>query len=75
MAKTRATAADKPITRDDLEASFAGLQSGLKGKVESRKNSIATALGATAVILLLIVFVFGRRSGRRKSTLVEIRRV
>lgn len=76
MAKS--TAADKAaptVTRDDLEQRFAGLQSGLKGKIESRKSTIMTALGVGAMVLVLVVFLMGRRSGKRKTTLVEIRRV
>ena len=73
MAKKTATA--EKITRDDLEARFAGLQSGLKGRVESKKNTIVTVLGVSAVVLMVIVFLMGKRSGKRKTTLVEIRRV
>ncbi len=72
---TRGSTAEKPITRDDLEARFAGLQSGLKGKVASKKNTIVTAVSVGAVVLLIIVFLMGKRSGKRKTTLVEIRRV
>lgn len=73
--RTKAAIAEQPITRDDLERRFAGLQSGLKGNLESRKNTIATALGVGAVVLLLVVYAMGRRGGKRKTTLVEIRRV
>ena len=73
MAK-RAPATGK-ITRDDLEARFAGFQDGLKGKVESKKSTLVTAVGVGSVVLLLIVFLLGKRSGKRKTTLVEIRRV
>ena len=73
MAK-RAPATEK-ITRDDLEATFAGLQSGIKGKVESKKSTLITVAGVGAVVLMLIVFMLGKRSGKRKTTLVEIRRV
>lgn len=73
--RTRGSGTDKRITRDDLEAQFAGLQSGIRGKVESKKNTIITALGVGAVVLLLVVFLLGKRSGKRKTTLVEIRRV
>lgn len=75
MATTKATATDEPITRDDLEARFAGLQRSLKRQVESRKNTIVTVLGVGAVVVVLAVFLLGRRSGKRKTTLVEIRRV
>lgn len=63
------------ITRDDLEAQFAGLQSGIQGKVESKKTTIVTVAAIGAVVLLLIVFLLGKRSGKRKTTVVEIRRV
>ncbi len=69
------SAAEKPITRDDLEQRFARFQSGLKGKVESRKHTLVTALGVGSVVLLLVVYMMGRRGGKRKTTLVEIRRV
>jgi len=73
MAK-KAPATEK-ITRDDLEAKFAGLQSGIQGKVESKKNTLITVAGVGAVVLMLVVFMLGKRSGKRKTTLVEIRRV
>jgi hypothetical protein len=73
MAKT--APATQRITRDDLERRFGALQDDLKGKVSDRKRSIAGAAGGLALVLLLIVFLLGKRSGRRKTTLVEIRRV
>lgn len=68
-------ATDDPVTRDDLERSFARIQDGLKGKVESKRSTLITALTVGAIVLLLVMFVLGRRSGKRKTTLVEIRRV
>ena len=64
-----------PVTRDDLEQGFAAVQSGLKGKVEDRKNTLVTVAAVGGVVLLLLVFLFGRRAGKRKTTFVEIRRV
>jgi ABC-type Fe3+-siderophore transport system permease subunit len=73
MAK-KAPATEK-ITRDDLEATFAELQSGIQGKVESKKSTLITAATIGAVVLMLVVFMLGKRSGKRKTTIVEIRRV
>jgi hypothetical protein len=72
---SRSTSTDAPITRDDLERRFAALQGGLKAKVESREGTVKTLLGVGAVLLVLIVFGLGRRSGRRKTPVVEIRRL
>jgi hypothetical protein len=74
MAKA-APAAGGRITRDDLEQRFAAVQGGIKGKVTDRKQTLVTTAGAIAVVLLLVVFLLGKRSGKRKTTLVEIRRV
>ncbi len=74
MAKT-VPASGPRITRDDLEQRFSALQGDLKGKVASRKQTLVTGAGVIAVVLLLIVFLLGKRSGKRKTTLVEIRRV
>jgi membrane protein DedA with SNARE-associated domain len=63
------------ITRNDLEARFAGFQEGLRGKVESKKSTLITAVSVGSVVLMLIVYLLGRRSGKRKTTVVEIRRV
>ena len=64
-----------PVTRDDLEQGFAAVQSGIKGTVDDRKSTLVTVAAVGGVVLLLLVFLFGRRAGRRKSTFVEIRRV
>ena len=63
------------VTRDDLERRFQALQDGLQGKVEDRKQSIVSAAAGVGVVLLIIFFLLGRRSGRKKTTLVEIRRL
>lgn len=63
------------ITRDDLERQFASVQRGLKGKIEDRKRTIASAITVAAVVIALALYLLGRRSGKRKTTLVEIRRV
>ena len=63
------------ITREDLEQSFKSLQDVAKGKVDSKKPTIVGIAGIGGVLLVLLVFMLGKRSGKKKSTLVEIRRV
>jgi hypothetical protein len=65
----------KKVTRDDLEAKFRSLQGDVQGKVEDRKQTLTMAAVAGGVLLLLLVFLVGKRSGKKKTTLVEIRRV
>lgn len=62
------------ITRDDLEQRFRALQSGMQGKVDEKKPSLVTIGAVGGVVLLLLVFLLGKRSGKKKTTLVEIRR-
>ena len=63
------------ITRDDLEAKFRALQDDVQGKVMDKRQTLMAAGSAVAVIVILIVFFLGKRSGRKKTTFVEIRRI
>ena len=67
--------ADKRITRDDIEQSLRAIQTGVEGKVRSKKTRIIQGASIGAVVLILLVFVLGRRAGRKRTTIVEIRRV
>jgi hypothetical protein len=64
-----------PITPDDLEAKFRELFEGARGEAASAKNTIVSAGIVIGVILLLVAFLLGRRGGKKRSTIVEIRRV
>ena len=63
------------VTRDDLERRLRALQDSVQGKVEDRKQSLVTTGAGIGAVLLLLFFLLGRRSGRKKTTLVEIRRL
>jgi hypothetical protein len=63
------------ITRDDLESRFRLLQDNVQGRVADKKQSVVTAGAVTGVLLLLLFFFLGTRRGKRKTTLVEIRRI
>jgi hypothetical protein len=63
------------ISRDDLESKFRDLQQGVQTSVDSRKKTIATGLAVGGVLLLVVIFLLGKRSGKRKRTFVEIRRL
>ncbi len=63
------------ISEDDLRRKFSALQSEVQGTVEEQKTSIAAGAAAIGVVLLLVMFMLGKRSGKKKSAIVEIRRV
>ena len=72
---TAASADPGPITRDDIEQSFRAIQTGVVGQVKSKRTRIIQGASAAAVIVVLLVFLFGKRAGRKRTTIVEIRRV
>ena len=69
------TASTDRITRDDIEAKFRELQGDATETVDDAKSVAVTAAIAVGVVVVAAVFLLGRRRGRRKSTIVEIRRL
>ena len=69
------TTTPTPITRDDLQRGFLGIQQGFKRQVDDRKQTIMTAAAGIGLVVVVLVFLLGRRSGKKKTTFVEIRRV
>jgi hypothetical protein len=63
------------ITRDQIEAKFRELTGEVGGEVESARPQILTVGLAVGVTVLAVVFLVGRRTGKRKSTVVEVRRI
>jgi hypothetical protein len=63
------------ITPEDLEGKLRAFQGGVQAKVESKRNTLVMAGAAGVTVLLIIFFLMGKRSGKKKTTLVEIRRI
>jgi hypothetical protein len=74
MAKAQAAQQTK-ITRNDLESKFRAFQGEVQGKVDDKKQTLLAAGAGVGMLLMLVFFLLGRRSGKKKTTLVEIRRV
>jgi hypothetical protein len=72
MNKTRTPA---HISRDDLERKLRAFQGDIKGAVDNQRNNLMVAAGVLGLALVIVFFLLGRRSGKKKSTIVEIRRV
>ena len=75
MAKHTDPVVPDKITPQDLENKFKALQNDIQGRVEDKKTSIVTVAAGSAAVLMFIFFLLGRRSGKRRSAIVEIRRV
>jgi hypothetical protein len=74
MAETPAQT-QKRVSRDDLESKFRAFQGGVQDKVEGSKQTLLAGAAVGGFLLLLLVFLIGKRSGKKKTTLVEIRRL
>ena len=74
MAKAQAAQQTK-ITRNDLESKFRAFQGEIQGRVDDKKQTLVAAGAGVGMFLMLVFFLLGRRSGKKKTTLVEIRRV
>lgn len=80
----RGRAADKPaatgrgpggrITPDDIRAKAQELAGGVESQVQAARPLLMYAALGGALLVTLAAFWLGRRSGRRRSTVVEIRR-
>lgn len=63
------------IGRDDIEQSLRRLQRELAGDVAAVRPQLVTLSRVVAVGLVVVAYLVGRRAGRRKSAVVEIRRI
>ncbi|HEX4775763.1 MAG TPA: hypothetical protein VFW74_03230 [Acidimicrobiia bacterium] len=65
----------KHITRDDIESKLEELRGGVDEGVDQARN-IGMIVGVVAVGVIVVgAFLLGRRRGRKRQTIVEIRRV
>lgn len=66
---------DAKITKADIEAKFREVQHELTSTAERAKGKLYVLGSGGGVLFLLLVFLLGRRSGKKRSTVVEIRRL
>lgn len=62
------------ISREDIEAKLREIQGEVDETAESAKGALIAVGVAVAVGVVLIAFVLGKRRGKAKSTIVEVRR-
>ncbi len=66
---------DKTVDRSDIEAKLREIRGQVDTTATAAKPVAMIVAGVAAVAVLGAVYFLGRRKGKRKSTVVEIRRV
>lgn len=70
-----ATTTGGRITRTDIEAKLRQLRGDAEGATETARSAGSTLAPVAVAVLLGLAYLLGKRRGRRKSTVVEIRRL
>ena len=63
------------VTLADIEGKFREMTGTAAGAVSPAKPALPAVAVAGGVLLLLAAYFFGRRKGRKRATVLEIRRV
>jgi hypothetical protein len=66
---------NSPIDREELESTLGSFQNSLRGQIEDRRQTIVTIGVVVGVAVAVAAFLLGRRSGRKKSAIIDIRRL
>lgn len=66
---------NEPITRDTLETAFSELRDDVDGAAPTLLARAAPAVVAAVVVVVCVAYLLGRRAGRLRSTVVEVRRI
>ena len=69
------TNTDTKVTRSDIEAKLRQLQGDVETGVETGRDIGKIAMIAGAVLAVGVIYILGRRHGRKKRTIVEIKRI
>ena len=70
-----ATEKQEPVTRDDIESKLRQLRGEVTDVGNASKGYVIAAGVVLAAGLLAGAYLLGRRKGKRRTTVVEIRRV
>jgi hypothetical protein len=63
------------ITRDDLEAAFSQVVGEGEATAQAAMPQVIVIAGAVVLGVITLVYLAGRRRGRGKSAVIELRRV
>lgn len=63
------------ITRDDIEAKFREISGEVDDRVEAARPKLVAGAVTAVVVVAALAYLLGRRRGRSRSAVVEIRRL
>jgi len=63
------------ISRDDLEAKLREISGGVEETVEAARPKLISTAVAGVVLAILVAYLLGRRRGRARSAVIEIRKI
>jgi len=66
---------DEPIKKSDLESKMRELQGEVDETRESARSTLLTVGAVVLVGVIAIAFLAGRRKGKKRTTIVEVRRI
>jgi hypothetical protein len=69
------TSAPTKITRNDLETKLRQVTGDVGDTVEAAKPTLFGGAAAGLLLTVIVAYLLGRRRGRKRSAIVEIRRV
>jgi hypothetical protein len=66
---------NEPVSRSDIESKLREIRGEVDSTATSAKPIALAVVGVAAVLVVGAAYFLGRRKGKKKSTVVEIRRV
>lgn len=63
------------VSRDDIEQKLREIRGEAGEVAESGRNYAVIAVAVAVVAVVAVAFLFGQRKGKKRSTVVEVRRV
>jgi hypothetical protein len=66
---------ERRVTRDDIEAKLQQIKGEVDTTADSARSYALIVGVAGVVVVVALAYILGRRKGRKRTTVVEIRRV
>jgi hypothetical protein len=66
---------DERVTRDDIERKLREITGEVNDEVAEARHLAITAGIAAVVLVVVLAFLLGRRRGKKRTTIVEVRRI